>query len=177
MAQELILISKDRYDRLMKQTSLTDNNGTDGGEKVEHDDNKKEEEKTVKTFSPMIEFSIPKRMNKRAMELYKFVMTQNKKVLSHNEHGELIVKGKCIPGSHIIDLIRHYVCPKKNPPAGDKKFKDILEILHIPKRLILRKKKCQLKQSGGLFVEKKGGRRDIVPGLKNTKEKRQWLKY
>ncbi|CAG2230952.1 unnamed protein product [Mytilus edulis] len=56
MAQELILISKDRYDRLMKQTSLSDNNGTDGGKKVEHDDNKKEEEKTVKTFSPMIEF-------------------------------------------------------------------------------------------------------------------------
>lgn len=174
MAQELMLISKERYDRLMKQTSLTNKKDTDG-KKMDQDTN--EGEKNDSTLLSMIVHSIPKRMNKRAVELYKFIVAQDQNELSHNGQGELVVNGECIKGSHIIDLIRHSVCPGENTPIGDKTFKDILEKLHVPKRLITGKRKCQFKQSGGLFVKRRGGRRDVVPGMRNTNEKKHWLKY
>ena len=85
--------------------------------------------------------------------------------------------GKRIMGSNIVDLIHHTVSPRKTPPSGSKEFRDMLEKLYVPNGLVADRKKHVARQSGGLFVSRKG-RRDVLPGMLKKKKKRiQWMKY
>ncbi|VDI00384.1 Hypothetical predicted protein [Mytilus galloprovincialis] len=102
---------------------------------------------------------------------------QDKNVVNHNEQGELIRNGETVTGSHIVDLIHYTVSTRqRKEPIGSKEFQILLRKMNVPKNLIAERGKKSLTQTGGLFVKKKG-RRDIMPGTTQKKEKIQWIKY
>ncbi|CAG2254276.1 unnamed protein product [Mytilus edulis] len=173
MAQELILVSKERYERLVNQTQTTN----------QTDFRKKEISKTdhgehpVTNFMPMIDSTLPQKIKQHAADLYRFVLAQDKNVVNHNEQGELIRNGKTVTGSHIVDLIHYTVSTRqRKEPIGSKEFQILLRKMNVPKTLIAERGKKSLTQTGGLFVKKKG-RRDIMPGTTQKKEKIRWIKY
>lgn len=173
MAQELILISKERYERLMKQPQPTEPTDPGRDERVTND----HDEKPDNNFMSVIGYSFPHNLKKHATELYRFVLAQDKDVVNHNQQGELELNGETITGSNILDIIKYTVSTRqRKTPVGSKQFQDLLHKLDVPKRLIAERKKSSLTQSGGLFV-KGNGRRDILPGTSNKKENIRWLKY
>ncbi|CAG2243697.1 unnamed protein product [Mytilus edulis] len=173
MAQELILVSRERYERLMNQPET--HHQTDLGEKdkLKNDHDKK----PIANFMPMIDRSLPQKVKKRANDLYRFVLAQDNNLLNHNEQGELLVNGKTMTGSHIVDLIHHVVSTlHRKKPIGSTEFQAILRKLNVPKRLFAERRKKPLTQTGGLFVQGKG-RRDVIPGISHKKEQIRWIKY
>lgn len=169
MAQELMLISKERYDRLTK----TDN------EKAEQT---KANWSEKKQFEHNTE-STPLQCNTllfegRAARLYAYLSKQDKSVIDHNEKGELIIDGKLMEGTHIANIINYLTSEttEKRKPTALKSFVKGLQKLNVPVRLWKAAKK-KPPQIGGLFV-KRMGRADTLPGVRNNQQKiNSWIKY
>ncbi|CAC5394023.1 unnamed protein product [Mytilus coruscus] len=167
MAQELILMSRERYERLVNQPQTT--NQTDFGktERLKND----HEEQPVTNFMPMIDRSVPKKFKKHAADLYRFVLAQDKNVVNHNEQGELIRNGETMTGSHIVDLIHYIVSTRhRKRPIGSKEFQDLLRKMNVPKRLIAERRKKSFTQTEGLFVKGRGGETSYL--ARHTKKNR-----
>ena len=77
--------------------------------------------------------SVPKPYKYKVRGLLMHMKNDPHKILSWNEKGELVYRGRVISGSHISDLLkdtqRHY---KQFSPHGVEEFRQGLEELHVP---------------------------------------------
>ena len=172
MAQELVLISKDRYETLTKKT-LKVQDETKVQDTVTESNNDHKESLVRKIDSVL---TIPGKTKKTVDLLYSCMSKEG--VFDHNENLELIIDGKLIKGSNILDIIRHTVSPEEDnskPPVGSKEFLAALDKLQTSNEPTDNHKVKHKTQFGGLFVRRK--RRDALPGIQHKKKRLNWIKY
>ena len=170
MAQELVLLSKERFDTLSKQMQNKDC-GVNRTTPSTPSDGESIEPLVRKSSS---RFILPDTLSKRVVGLYSFMTNQNKSVLDHNDMGEVIVNGQTIRGSNIVKIIRHITSTRKTKttPTGTVDVQRVMKKLKIPPGLLLPERKTA--QNGGMFVRREG-KRDMIPG--KAKMKIDWMKY
>ena len=77
--------------------------------------------------------SVPKAFKNKAEILAKMLMRE----LSWNDRNELIINGKPIPGSNILDLVNDVIRQRKSfHPEGREEFTEALRRLNIPQDLV-----------------------------------------
>jgi len=82
---------------------------------------------------------IPKNKRQKAKSLIDFINDHS--ILGANEKGELIINGKTIKNSHIVDVVQDFVRDRNKqgavlPPAGVQQFAAALRAHNIPKEYI-----------------------------------------
>lgn len=91
------------------------------------------EEKSTALDVDVILSAIPKNFRNRAKALLNHIMADPQQGLRWNNHGELIYKGKVVPGSHITDLLKNSQRQYKHLKlTGLEEFRNGLKDLNIP---------------------------------------------
>ena len=81
--------------------------------------------------------AIPKNNQHKARALLMHIQSDKDKTLTWNERGEVCIRGQCIVGSHISDLVKDALYNYKNLTAiGCTEFYRILADMNIPIGLI-----------------------------------------
>lgn len=161
MAKELLLIPKAKYEFLTKRKD--DENLSQVPEQSPAPE---------EYLETTLKYVVPKKDFNKAFGLWNYLKDRKGPLLSWNEHGEIIVKGIPIPGSHLIDLLKHTVSAfsPKIEPLGYEQFKTALAELHTPTGLMTSKVE---RQTGRGFVMGKTERGP--PGLKEKQFR--WIPY
>ena len=94
-------------------------------------------EPTTMSWSSRVIDSVPKTLKKKAEQLIDIIEQAPKSTLNFNEKGELIVAGKTLEGTHVIDLVNDTLRSRKNfKPKGWQEFTHALANMHPPRELI-----------------------------------------
>ena len=144
MAHELIMMAKEKYENLMKSCQTSKNNGQSETHTVDtsihrskHDTGVHHDSDQPPLFNDIIDYTIPKKMQRIADGLFRFLQQQGGDVIKWNQRGHLILNGEVIEASHIIDLLRDAVCPKTvNKPLGYEKCYQALKAISTPTSFI-----------------------------------------
>ena len=139
-------------------------------------------------FSNIIQYTIPRKMQRKAIGLIQFLQQHGDNVIKWNQRGQVTVNGEVIEASHIVDLLRDAVCPKTvHRPSGYQKFYQALKTIDTPRALIanvfytdIHNGKQTLSQTGGGYVvERKtnGPPPGYSPPMKTSKTEIKWLKF
>lgn len=115
---------------------------------VSVEDSKFLSENEVKQESETIEMEIeraaPKKLKHLTLQIIKFFQ-ENKKEIFWSPQKELVIDGKIIPNTNIVDLIIHLVRDRKGKPRAYELFYDILKRKKFPLTFIKNK---HLKMNG-----------------------------
>lgn len=168
MAEELILIPKAKYQKLMHSTTqdqtkhmqtcelltttskVPEHQGSDGQEKV--------------CFQQMLRAVVPKKFLSKAEGLLDILSQQKGDSISWTDRGVMLLNGKTINNSNLVDLIRcAVVFPCTKAPVG---YAKVLEGLHVPTSLINHRDTIQ-RGKGFIVKQKTNG---APPGFKSKKQ-------
>ena len=91
-------------------------------------------------------------MQRKANGLLQYLHEHAGDTMKWNKRGHILVEGQVIENSHIVDLVRHAVCPKTvRVPIGADMFYKALKIVDTPAALVANScytdsTKCEFKQ-------------------------------
>ena len=129
-SQDLPIITKDEK----KQVDKTDNIN------IENTNNNT---KTAKLTVESILSHFSKQLQNKARLLLQYIETNP--LIDWSEHGELIIEGKQILDSHVIDILKYLLIPYKNfKPNGSEEI--IKHLANVPKTLLKIEVKKRTKQ-------------------------------
>ena len=184
MAQELVLVPKEKYQKLTQ----TENHPPKSMETILEPTKDPPTDKDIPTqmhVPEILEHVIPNKFHNKAKGLLKFLSQYGGDVLSWKDNGNLIYKDNVIEGSHITDLIKHALTHNsRGTPTGYRQFYEALKDIQTPTSFIHNKE--MMKHSGeqtgsGLVVKKhtNGAPPNYNPPKRKrlTKTKIKWLKF
>lgn len=77
------------------------------------------EEPQIDVLKKTLTYAIPKNGRRKTMGLWNYIKDRKGTVLNWNENGEVVVHGKTVPDSHLIDLLKYTVTAmSKREPTG-----------------------------------------------------------
>ena len=135
MARELILMPKAKYELLTKEDKSSDNVKPSVlfGRDVQSSHQTTFDPQIVDVFENTLTYAIPKNGYRKAMGLWNHLKDRKGPIQNWNDNGEIVVHGRLVPGSHIVDLLKYTVSPlSKTEPLGYGLFYDVLQELHTP---------------------------------------------
>ena len=117
MAQELVLMAKEKYDTLMKSCQNKKRNNDEKTSNVGNSFTRSDEveacsEQTTPEFCDIIQCALPGKIQNKAKGLMQYLKQHGSDTIKWNRKGQIIVNDNVIKGSHLIDLLRDAVCPK-----------------------------------------------------------------
>ena len=197
MAQELVLMAKEKYDTLTKSSHNAKNQNsvqTDSDDipSVNTDRDSAENEVygqlNMPAFGDIIQYTIPVKMQRKANGLLQYLQQHGGNIIKWNQRGQIIANGEVIQGSHIVDLLRNAVCPKTaKRPIGYERFYQALTAIDTPRSFIsnvyytdIQPSIKALPQKGDGFIVKKktkGSPPGYSPPQKTSKTEIKWLKF
>ena len=154
-----------------------------------HNKVKASNESGMPSFFDILQYAIPKTMQRKANGLLQYLHEHAGDTMKWNKRGHILVEGQVIENSHIVDLVRHAVCPKTfRVPIGADMFYKALKIVDTPAALVANScytdsTKCEFKhdiQTGrGYIVQKRT--KGAPPGYsppksKKSKKEIKWIK-
>lgn len=187
MAKELVVLAKEKYLNLMKQSQEEENQNH--LEQSTTSENQKAYERLPEShkLTEVLKMTVPKLLQRKAEALMHFLIQQN--VINWNDQGEIVVDGEAIKGSHIIDLIKNVLSRHTvQHPIGYLKFYEVLQSNNTPSAFMInenpRSTKSQQRGKGYVVIQRTKG---MPPGLrrrtgnikKNKKQKTlmKWLTF
>lgn len=184
MAQELVLVPKEKYPKLIQWKDHPPKSMETILE-TEKDAPTDKDIPTQMLVLEILEHVIPIKFQNKAKGLLKFLTQYGGDVLSWKDNGNLIYKDSAIEGSHITDLLKHALTPySKGTPTGYRQFYQALKDIQTPTSFIHNKEmmKRSEEQSGSGYVVKKqtnGAPPNYQPPKKKTVTKTniKWLKF
>ena len=88
--------------------------------------------------------SVPATMQSRARQLVK-KLKENKEFVRWNDQGQMIFKGRTIPGTNIVDLVNDTLRQRKNfNPPGWELFSKALGNLNVPESIVRNAKRLKI---------------------------------
>ena len=94
-------------------------------------------EQNMPLFSDILQYAISKPMQRKAMGLLQYLHEHGGNTIKWNQRGQILVNGEVIPGTHIVDLVRHAVCSKTvRTPVGSDIFYKALTDVDTPSSLV-----------------------------------------
>ena len=94
-------------------------------------------EQNMPLFSDILQYAISKPMQRKAMGLLQYLHEHIGNTIKWNQRGQILVNGEVIPGTHIVDLVRHAVCSKTvRTPVGSDIFYKALTDVDTPSSLV-----------------------------------------
>ena len=167
MSRELILMPKAKYELLTKENNAENNRKA--CRDVQTVDTSIEESQ-IDVLENTFTYAIPKNGHRKAMGLWNYIKDRKGTVLNWNDNGEVVVHGKTVPDSHLINLLKYTVTAmSKREPMGYRSYYEALREMHTPSEFMVR-------QSGsGFFVRGKTDRGP--PGTKTEKKNFRWIPY
>lgn len=136
MARELILMPKAKYELLTKEDiskKSSDNKPILFGRDVQSSHETTFDPQIDDMFENTLTYAIPKNGYRKAMGLWNHLKDRKGPILNWNDNGEIVVHGRLVPGSNIVDLLKYTVSPlSKTEPLGYGLFYDVLRELHTP---------------------------------------------
>lgn len=129
--KKFVLIPEDRYQRMLAQQG-----GGISTDQPHHPSTRVKEVETPPDVEDSLLQGLPKRYRERSMVVLNLLAGTGHVTWAPN--GEMIYKGKRVPGSHAVDLLR-YLLPgyqKKERPLGFTEFLSTLKATNIPRGLI-----------------------------------------
>jgi hypothetical protein len=80
--------------------------------------------------------SVPDTMKSRARQLIK-KLKSNKDLIGWNEQGQMVLKGRSVPSTNIVDLVNDYLRQRTNfNPEGWELFSKVLGHLNVPECIV-----------------------------------------
>lgn len=136
--QKSVLLSYDKYQRLLNRPITTPTSQTGGLADIETLEHVETSKDSGLTISEILEV-IPKRYRSKVEAILTFTSRDPNDTIGWNSKGELIYKGSTILGSHIVDLLKDTQYQHKSyTPVGATQFYQGLKELHIPVTLIVK---------------------------------------
>ncbi len=169
--RKMVMIPYDQYERWksskeenaqVNYTSFTESSTKDKDESKEPQQNNDMHTYSNEEDMPedMILMGMPKAFYRKAKSLLQHIKTTGQ--IKWNKRGEVIIKGKMIPNSHIFDLIRDAMKEYQSfKPTGKQEFYAALYDSNVPTSLLHNSKRLNEPQSG------KG--EQIPPGIPDIK--------
>lgn len=122
---------------------------------------------SMSRWTERVKESVPKTLKRKAEQLMQLLQGDPSQALNVNEKGEVIVKGKTLEGTHIVDLINDALRRRKSfSPQGWREFANVLTALHPPRELIGNQDRWKI-------IQQLQGNKEAIPqktGLKDDKE-------
>lgn len=89
-------------------------------------------------WDDIIETSFPSKLKSKALKLYRFIQQFGDDVISFDRRGSIIYRGKIIPRTHVLDLLKYVVSNRSGPyrPPGYDLFIKALDEINIPRYLL-----------------------------------------
>ena len=157
MAKELILIPKTKYEFLTKVEPEMQASVAPADEQLE----------------TVLKYAVPKNVVNKALGLWNYLKDRKGPVLDWNRDGVISVRGHIVPGSHLIDLLKHAVTPfSQREPAGYDQFRSALQEMHTPTGFIVERQTTKNIQQGRGYVK---GKTDSGPP--GRKQSFRWIPY
>lgn len=184
MAQELVLVPKEKYQNLLKSEEKSSNLEEKSPLPKENPPNNVDPP-TQTRIMEILEHTIPAKYQNKAKGLLQFLSRYGGDVVSLKDNGNLIYKSDVIQGYHISDLLKHALSANvKRDPIGYQQFYKALKEIDTPTSFIHNKKMIEPSrvQSGGGYVVKTqtdGAPPGYQPPKKKkmTKSNIKWLKF
>ena len=128
MSKEMVLVEKERYDELIKNT-------IEAPEEAKVETPRGVQKKTARGSKHLevLQYMISKNLLKKLNAFIEYLLRGD---ISWNEQGEVSLDGRQIRDSHVTDLIKHAVYPCGNrPPYGYDSFSNYLQDIKMPQSL------------------------------------------
>lgn len=105
-------------------------------EQPQEEQQQEEQPETIDEIETDIMDSVPATMKSRARQLIK-KLKGNKDVVGWNEQGQMMFKGRPVPGTNIVDLVNDSLRQRKNfNPSGWELFSKALGHLNVPEGVV-----------------------------------------